>query len=872
MFALHRTLSFAYLKQRWPRTTLIILTIALGVAILVATRALNNSLKTSARNALNPMSGIADLVVVNGQTGMPFGVVEQLEKAKIEGVKDLHALVLSRVAVPELENKTIWLLGVNLTGSDLQDAFKRHGETSQWGADITWTADLAQMWQMWRIKGESSALFTPKLAEALEARSGQKGKYPTCHVRLAGKELTVGQVGTVNLTGEAATLGEHVIFMDVGSAAGLVFPLRPNYISQINVRLEPGANREQVRQRLQEVAGTLVRVQTIEAYDAQMLDVASTLELGFLLSSVGALVVGIFLVYNAMSVSVAERRHDIGILRSTGATRMQISMLFVGEAFLLGLVGALIGLPLGSLFAHLALGPLNQLFSEVFRAMHSSDIDVSRSIMLIALAAGVATSVLAALIPALQASQEEPAHAVRRVPVTARGIYRTLQIGLCVLLAGGGILCALLRDRLPAQFGVFAGITLVFVGVLTAMPLFTALLGRFFRPLFPRLLGLPGRLAADNLMRSPGRTGLVTAALAATTALVIQTAGIIRSTKSALVSWIDDSIAADLFVTSGDTLSRLGQAISMSSDLRKELLELEGVETALPVRFLRAEYRNRMVFIISVDSNAFAGGNQDRVLAQKFRQHQRLREEGAALISENFAALYKVKEGDRITVPGRTGPLELEVVGVVLDYTWNHGTIYLDQKRYQEEFADPHVDVYDVYLKPGADPREVAQAIREKWKHDALEVETRGQFNRELSGQLDRVYGFAYAQQFVVGVVALLGVMSALFISILQRRRELGLLRAVGASRAQIVRSVLAEAALMGLIGGLIGLLLGVLAQWYILDILIFEETGFVFAMKIAWREAALVLGLSVILPILAGIWPALQTTKMRIADAIAYE
>ena len=137
---------------------------------------------------------------------------------------------------------------------------------------------------------------------------------------------------------------------------------------------------------------------------------------------------------------------------------------------------------------------------------------------------------------------------------------------------------------------------------------------------------------------------------------------------------------------------------------------------------------------------------------------------------------------------------------------------------------------------------------------------------------LEKVYSLAYAQQFVVGLVAPMGVVSALFISVLQRRRELGLLRAVGANRAQILRSVLAEAVLMGLTGAIVGFAIGLMLEWYVLNVMLVDESGFEFAFRIPWLEAGLVSFGSIVLATLAGLWPAFQATRLRIPEAIAYE
>ncbi len=156
------------------------------------------------------------------------------------------------------------------------------------------------------------------------------------------------------------------------------------------------------------------QVQSVADTEEMDSDVTGGLELGFSVGGYLVLLVGLFLVYNALSVSVAERRHDIGVLRSVGATRGQIARLFIGEAALLGLAGSLLGLPLGYALAWLSLGPMHQVLSDAFLKLPETTVRVSWLVMLLALAAGVVTAVLASLIPALQAADEEPADAVRR--------------------------------------------------------------------------------------------------------------------------------------------------------------------------------------------------------------------------------------------------------------------------------------------------------------------------------------------------------------------------------------------------------------------------------------------------------------------------
>jgi putative ABC transport system permease protein len=871
MFSLQRSLSFGYLRQHRTRTVLIVLSIALGVAMLAATRALNGCLEHATREAANPLSAFADLMVINAQSGVPRGLAERLLRAGIPGLEDAQPLVLGRayLRLTPQEGRSVLLVGIDGRSAATQ------GADSAWGAEVTRelrVGDLGEL--LWKRNGALIGA-AGKLDEDLRQTLGPwSGRF---QVRVAGRDEPLIRVGTIRFRQAAGLGGGSFVVMDAATAGRFVFPERPEYVSQINLRLAPGvqgdpAALEQVRRRIQAVVGDVADVRTPEANFALARDVTAGLELGFAVGGAGALVVGLFLVYNALSVSVAERRHDIGVLRAVGATRGQVAGLFLGEAALLGLLGSLLGLPMGWALAYAARGPMQRFLSDMMTPLDELPLRLSWPVLVACLAAGTATAVLAALVPALQAAHEEPADAVRRAPPSARPLYLLLQLLAIALLLGAGVAAVLGREYLPIRSGVYAGIVLLLVGTLTATPLLAGVVGRAVQPLFRRFFGLEGQLAADNLTRSPGRTGLVIAALAATSALVVGISGFVRSTQTAVMAWIDQSVAADLFVTCGGSLHTASLVQPMSQDLRTRLEQLPGVDVVLGIRFSFIEFRDRVVFLLAVDADAFRHA-PDRQLARNLARFPRLKEGGTVVVSENFAALNRVRAGDRLTVRGRGGPLRLEVLGTIPDYTWNRGTLMVDRAWYAREFGDAQVDLWDLYLQPGTDVAAVQRILQERWgRREALFSSTRAELHQSIAEQLHRMYNLAYAQQFVVGLVALLGVASALFISVLQRRRELGLLRAVGACRSQVLRSVLAEAALMGLIGGVLGFVVGLGLEWYVVHVMVLDEAGFSYPLVVPWAAAGTVFGLSALLATLVGLWPAYVATRLRIPEAIAYE
>jgi putative ABC transport system permease protein len=888
MFALHRSLSVGYLRLHPTRAVLIVLSIALGVATLVATRMLNQSINQDAPEAVNPLAKIADLVVMNAQTGVPRTLASDIKKAGIAGVRDAEPVVLGRITLPQLDKngRSVWLFGMDTESPELNKALA--GADNPWGVEVHLTNKNAA-WIFARRKAEDvlrrvpflnkwvrsqdpvPVLIGDKLAADLEQKLPDGGKQFQALAASKRSQLTL--LGTIHFKDISALSDGNFVVMDVRDAAKLIFPQRSENVSQVNILVYPGADREQVKQRLREYVADRAEVRTLESNYEPVRDVTAGLELGFDIGGAMALVVGLFLVYNVLSVSVAERRHDIGILRSVGATRGQVSGLFLGEAALLGLVGSLVGLPLGWGIGWVTLRPLLGFLSDVFVPMSGTSLRAAPSLLLIAVAAGVSTSMLAALIPALEGASEEPADAVRRVPRTSHLRHRLVHMGSILLLVLLGIACVVERKDLPRRVGVFAGAVLLFIAGLIFIPLATELLGRLLRPLVRSLLGLESRLAADNLVRSPGRTGIVIAALASTAGLVFGLAGFIHSTKQTVYTWLDDKVAADLFVTCGGSIDSASLTQPMDAHLGDKLKSLPDVDAALGVRFHLLDYRQAIVFLLAIDTEAFAPDSPHSTARTLGQRYPRLREGGTALVSENFAALYGIHPGDRISVRGRDGRLELEVLGTMVDYTWNRGTLLVDRGWFRRTYGDDLVDIWDVYLHPGANADAVRNTIQDRWGHqEALYAATRRQMHRSIEEGIDRVYLLGYAQFFIVGLVTLLGVVSALFISVLQRRRELGLLRAVGASRGQVLGTVMAEATLMGFFGALIGFAFGLFIEWYTIRLLLFDEAGFVFPMLIAWKPAVVVFSLATVLAALVGLWPAYHATRLRIAEAIAYE
>ncbi|QJW97104.1 ABC transporter permease [Frigoriglobus tundricola] len=462
---------------------------------------------------------------------------------------------------------------------------------------------------------------------------------------------------------------------------------------------------------------------------------------------------------------------------------------------------------------------------------------------------------------------------VRRSAGGATGVWRLVHRCACAGLVGGGFGMIALRHELPARVGSVGGMMTVLVGLLLAAPVLVGVLVVLLRPLVRATCPFTLRLAFDNLSRAPGRTGVVIGALGAGVALMFQTAGVGRSNEEPVVAWISQVVQADHFVFSGNMTAANSSNSPMAAAVARDLKALPGVDGVMSIRYARPEYNNTIVYLVALDATEYARATRARVPQGMPDLERFLALPGTddVLVSDNFIARHGVRVGDTIHVPGPNGPVNLRIVGAVRDYSWSRGTIFIDRARYAKLFGDDLIDICHVFLK--TDRAAAPDPALEKYTTDkGLFLADRDELRRFLSELINRIYVLAYMQQLLVGVVAALGVVTALLISVLQRKRELGLLLAVGATPGQVLRSVLAEAFLMGVFGTVLGVLIGLPMEWFVLKVMFVDESGFDLDVLIPWRATLGIGAASITLATLAGLVPAWRAIQTRIPDALQYE
>ena len=860
MLTLTRLLSWRYLRRHTLRLLLATFSIALGVATLVAAQLLNRSTWAAVENSSSQLAGQADLQVTSGVQGVSLDLLPQVRG--VPGVEAATPLFIRRVDV-EVQGgmAKAMLLGVDFRE---ERAFRNYG-----------AASLEQQF------GKAGRILTNPLfwtepgPIVVVGASLQKDLKPDAQWLEA---LVNGRLRRLWI-GAALDLGE---MSDIFGGRLIIVPLQQaldlygnkQKATRFDIRLAEGAKKEHVMQALTALLGQEATVHPPRIRDTNLEDVLSGIQMGLTIGATVALFVGMFLVYNTLSVTVAERRHDIGILRALGATRGQIRGLFAVESLTFGAIGSALGVLGGYGLARLSMKTVSTVLREQFASIDLQRLVITPDLIFLGMGAGMVIAFLAALAPAAAAASEPPSDALRRAPVQ----WHPLRLWGPLLTAGFIVLVAIgvfvLRGQFPPRWATFANVYLVGLAFMLATPSLARAGIWLLRPLV-QCFGTEMRLAADDLARSPSRTGLTVGALALGLALTVETSGITISSEKPVFDWLGRAIHADLLVTSGAAITGGGDHSLMEESLGKQLAAHPQVEDVMPVRLAALDFRETRVLICAVPFRLYGKHNDTRVSSGDQQSGARMAEknEREVIVSENFAAQHGVQPGDEIELPTAKGRVRWRVGATLPDYSWNRGTIFFDRDRYKEWFDDTLVDSFDLYLKPGADPLAVRRDVQQSLgKQHMLVVLTNAEFRGHIKNIMERFYTLVYANSCMALIVAFLGVANTLAISVLQRRRELGLLRAVGATRLQVACSVAAQAVLIGILGLVLGVGLGVMLQKYVLSVLIVEETGFVFALIFPVTMTLIATAFTIAGAQVAAALPALRAALLPVCEAVAYE
>ncbi|AEF39137.1 ABC transporter permease [Hoyosella subflava] len=678
-------------------------------------------------------------------------------------------------------------------------------------------------------------------------------------------EVLVPNVGSFDVT----VTGTYSLPVDVGGFVGVQFTAEQarelftdgEHVSRLDLAAVDGVSQEQLRD---EVAAAVPDGYTVETGEEARAQQQSELEenlsfINYFLLAFGAiaLVVGTFIIYNTFAMIVAQRLREMALLRAIGASRRQISRSVIFEALIVGVIGSAIGLGCGVALAY----TLRVVMDAFDLGLPSGTLALEPRTVIAAFTVGILVTVLSAYAPARRASRVPPVAAMREEFSGSAESVRTRTI-IGALLGVPGLVALFWGMQYTGQQGaiiVGLGVGLLILAVLFATPGLAQpairLLGFTAKP-----FGSIGKLARTNAVRNPRRTAATAFALTLGLMLVTMISVLGTSAKVSIDALIDQGIEAD-FILSGPMQTGVPAGVTQSAE------RAEGVERAAAVNFATA--------LVGEDEERIVGagvlGGVGGILSFDMVEGSATLGDSSMLVDEATAEKFGWSPGDEVelTRPSRDGTVNVTVEGI---YTVNQlvGSMVLSDGALNSlipRFVQVTAAVM-VRADSAADPGTVRTALEDATEQFVVvQVQDLEEYKSAQSAQVDMILALLYALLALAVVIAILGIVNTLALSVVERKREIGMLRAVGMFRQQVRRTIYIESALIAVFGAVLGLSMGLLFGWGFVRTLRDEGLTIV---AVPWVQVVAMLVGSAIVGVLAALWPAGRAARTKPLEAIA--
>ncbi|MGC5003769.1 ABC transporter permease [Streptomyces sp. DT203] len=850
---------FAHKGRMALSAVAVLLSVAFVCGTLVFTDTMNTTFDklfaaTSADVTVSPRTAQGtDEMPQNGRpVSLPAAAVEQARKA--DGVKTAEGAVTSMsVTVVDSHDKNMGsstgapTIAGNWTQNDLRSMEITSGHAPRGPTEVMVDADTAD-------------------------------KH---HLKIGDELRTIAVTGDIRakISGIASfkvtNPGAAVVYLDTATAQAKLLG-KPGVFTHISVTAEPGVSDTQLKKNVATVLGdsAAYKLQTQqEAADANkdsmgsFLDVMKYAMLGF---AGIAFLVGIFLIVNTFSMLVAQRTREIGLMRAIGSSRRQVNRSVLVEALFLGSVGSVLGVGAG---IGVAVG-LMKLMNSMGMNLSTEDLTIAWTTPVLGLALGVIVTVVAAYVPARRAGKISPMAALRDAGTPADGRAGRVRavIGLALTAAGAAALYTATQTDKASDGSLFLGVGVVFtlIGFIVIGPLLAGFVVRALSTVVLRMFGPVGRMAERNALRNPRRTGATGAALMIGLALVACLSVVGSSMVASATEELDRSVGVDFIVQPSGNPPQ-----PIVPQAAKALEAVPGIEHI-------THYKS-----VSAELTAPDGAVEDEgVVAADPTYRDDLRREtvsgnladaygkDAMSVGDAYATRHKVEVGDRITVAFKDGgTAKLKVAAITSDDTnVDKGAMYTN------------ITTAEKYVPADKMPKNMlmfaeAQDGKEKEAYAALKdalaaypqytVQNQADFKQDLKDQIGQLLNIVYGLLALAIIVAVLGVVNTLALSVVERTREIGLMRAIGLSRRQLRRMIRLESVVIALFGALLGLGLGMGWGTAAQKLLALEGLG---VLEIPWPTILTVFVGSAFVGLFAALVPAFRAGRMNVLNAIATE
>ena len=853
---LSRTLlnvGWRYLLRHPWQSVLMIVGITLGVAVMVAIDLANVSASQAFDLSTEAVAGRATHQIVGGPQGLDESVYVALRRAGLANDGIASAPIISDyVSSPQLGNRPVQLSGIDPFA---EAPFRNYVTDGQNVPVAQLTAFLTQ---------PGAVLLSRDVADRYGLEIG------------APLELTVGGyqraafvAGMVQPTDNLSRRAlDGMLLADISTAQELTG--RIGKLDRIDLLVPEGG--DALLARLQAILPETVTVQPVAARSGTIEQMTAAFRTNLTALSLLALVVGLFLIYNTMTFSVVQRRPLFGTLRCLGVTGNEVFILVLAEALVIGVIGAVLGVVLGVFMGQGAVRAVTQTINDLYFVVTVQGVAAPVSSLVKGAVLGVVATVLAAAPPAWEAASVPPRTALSRSGLESKAgqAVKAAALASLMLMATGVVLLALpVRGLVTSFAGTFA----IIIGIGMQTPLVTKLLMDATTPVSSRLGGVLGRMAPRSVVNSLSRTAIAIAALMIAVSVTIGVSLMVGSFRYTVVAWLSQTVQGDVYISppSATASSNTGIIDPAASTIVRGW---PGVERVDSLRSVTVDSPDGPLQVAAVD-NPSTG--DERLFVASDGPPEAVWEAmqaGAVMVSEPFANRFNLpKSGGEVTLDTPGGPRTFPVAAIYYDYASSQGTVMMALPLYQSLWNDDAITALALRLAPGVDADQITRQLQDALANvQSLIVQPSQALRDEALVVFDRTFAITGALQLLATLVAFIGVLSALLSLMLDKQRELGILRAVGLTGRQLWRLVSLETGLMGAVAGLLAMPTGLVLALILIYIINRRSFGWTLQLQLSPEPFIQALIVAVVAALLAGIYPAYRMTRMATSDAMRFE
>jgi putative ABC transport system permease protein len=868
MLRLLRLFNLRHLRRKPLETFLCLLGIALGVAVMVGIDLANQNALRSFRRTVEAVTGKTTHQILGGPAGIPDSLVTAiLARSDLRATPMLEYIAGVRLRVSTQDSATKETLRILAIDPFTDAEFREYSEAAwNYTADKTPADSAAAITSGFKfLLAPGAALLDQSFAERHHLKIGD-----TLEVLVGNEWREIYLAGLIppRLLSKAGI--ENLALVDI--ATGQEILGRLGYVD----RLDLIAGEDVAKQLAAQLSAPL-RLDPPARRSQRTDDMLRSFRLNLTALSFLAVFVGMFLIYNTMMFSVIHRRKQIGILRCLGVTPRQVIRTTLIEAIGLGVIGSLLGLALGLVLAEYATRTVTATISELYVFLKVSHVAADFGVLAKGFVLGLLTTLVASALPVIEASKVPAAIAVRRSSLEFRAqkfAPRFAATGLAFSIIAIALSLISSRDGHVAG-GFFIGLGAALCVALSAIfltPIITLWLVKLANPFMQKFSGAIGVLSARNIQTALSRTAVAIAALMLSLAMVLGMRLMITSFRATIDGWVNSVLQADVYLQPIGFETAKWEAL-FSPEFIEFLAhqpEVDGLDLYGATAFT---YRGKPIYLVAISAGVvidrtdfiFAAGddheNWQRVIG------------GEVFLSEGFARRFNKTTGDTIMLQTLRGPRAFRAAAVFIDYSFEHGQVMMDHRTYTENWGPSRITNIGIFLKTNAGSRRfVANLRRTIAGRLAVEISSNRELREEVLKIFDQSFAITHVMQILAGIVAFIGIISAVMSLLVERTRELGILRAVGMRFSQLRRLVFLESGLMGGFAALIAVPAGTalaLVMIYVINLRTFNWTiNFQFDLgayaQIGWM--ALVAALS------AAIYPMWRLKKISVVAAIREE